>query len=194
MKKSNIFVFLSICLVVALLAYFSYPLVTGVVDKRRQEEASVLSDSAEKLPEGELIIVMSADKATELINLYAEDLPLEDITVSFGDGIIVVEGTASRDALMTEELLVKHPNLWLIKGFIPESAELGVSFVATVENGGLKITPESLTLEKYKIPLGFLPLEIRDAVGEMITGQYVPKGFSLRTVEVENGKITVAMD
>ena len=194
MKRSHVFIFLSICLVVALLAYFSYPIVTGVVDRRRQEAASELSDAAEKIPEGELVIIMSADKATELINSYAEGVPLEDISVAFGDGIIVVSGTASRDVLMPEELTVKYPNLWIIKGFIPEYAELGVSFTATVEMGELKITPQSITLQEYKLPLGFLPMEIRDAVGEMITGQYVPTGFVLRSVEVENGRITVAMD
>ena len=138
MKKSNIFVFLSVCLIVALLAYFSYPLVTGVVDRRRQEAASALSDTAEKLPQGELVIIMTAGKATELINSYAEGLPLEDISVAFGDGVIVVSGIASRDTLLSEELMLRHPNLWLIKGFIPESANLGVSFTVTVENGELK--------------------------------------------------------
>ena len=194
MKKSHIFVFLSICLVVALLAYFSYPFITGIVDRRRQEAASELSDTAEKLPQGEFIIIMSADKATVLLNTYGEDIPLDEVSVAFGDGIIVLSGIASRDTLMPEELLLKHPNLWLIKAFIPESAEFGVSFSATVENGELKITPESLTLQDFKLPLGFLPMEIRDAVGGMVTGEYVPDGFVLRSVEVSEGKLTIAMD
>ena len=194
MKKSSIFIFLSICLIVALCAYFSYPLVTGIVDRRRLEAAGALSDSAEKIPEGELVVIMSADKATEIINASAEDVPLEDISVAFGDGVIVVNGIASRDLLMTEELLSKYPNLRLIKSFIPEYAGLGVSFTAAVENGELKITPREFTLQEIKLPLGFLPLEIRDAVGSMITGKYLPEGFVLRSVEVSDGRLIIAMD
>lgn len=195
MKKSHFLIAVFACLGAILLAYFSYPLVTGIVDRRRLQNAVAVSDSSGSLPQGELVIVMSAEKATELISgLDDGSLPLENVSVAFGDGVIVVEGTALRDRLMPGELLSKYPNLRLIKGFLPESCEVGVSFSAEVEYGELKITPESFTLQEYQLPLSFLPLEIRDAVGELITGKYLPEGLTLRSVEVGRGKITVAMD
>jgi len=139
--------------------------------------------------------VMSAEKATELINLAVdESFPVQDISVAFGDGVIVLDGVASRDRLMSEELMAKHPNLWLIKPFIPESARQGVSFTVSVERGELKVNPETFTIAEINLPLSFLPREVRDAVGEMITGQYLPENLSLRSVEVTKGRITVAMD
>ena len=195
MKRPNFLIALVVCLSVALVAYFSYPVITGIVDRRRQDDTFYSSDTAQKIPEGELVVVMSAEKATELINLAVdESFPVQDISVAFGDGVIVLDGVASRDRLMSEELMAKHPNLWLIKPFIPESARLGVSFTVSVERGELKVNPEYFTIAEINLPLSFLSLEVRDAVGEMITGQYLPENLSLRSVEVTKGRITIAMD
>ena len=194
-KRSTFLIALCLCLGTALLAYFTYPFVTGIVDKRRQEDTLAVSESASKLPDGELVIVMSAEKATELISANMDaDFPLQNISVAFGDEVIVLEGVASRDRLMNEELMRKHPNLWVIKPFIPEYAELAVSFTVSVEKGELKVTPDTFTIAEINLPLSFLPLEVRDAVGEMITGKYIPNGFTLRSVEVARGRLTVAMD
>ncbi len=196
MKKSYVFIFLSVLVVSVLAAYLSYPLVTGIVDKRRQEETYNRSETAPEIPEGELVIIMSADKATELINaaIESQGLQIRDVSVGFGENTVVLKGSASRDMLMPEELLKQYPNLWIIKQFIPEYADLGVSFVPRVEEGELKITPESLTLQEINLPLGFFPEELRVAFGDMIAGEYVPRGFELNSVLVEEGKITVAMD
>ena len=196
MKKNNIYIVLIVLVLSALLAYFSYPLVTGIVDNRRREETKQSSSSASDIPDGELVVIMSAEKATELLSLAAEmeNISVSDISVSFGEGQIILDGVASTEALMPQELLKKYPNLWLIKQFIPEYARLGVSFTPSVENGELKITPESISVEEIKLPLGFVPVEIRDALCEMIVGEYIPWGFKLRSVLVENGRIIVAMD
>ena len=184
-----------VCLLLVIGAYLFSPLLTGLAESKRQEDVGLHSDGSEQPAKAELIIIMTEKKASSLLNSAIDkELPVEDLSVSFGGGIIVVRGSALRDVILPSDLLLKYPNLWVIKSFIPEVSEFSVSLAVNVVNGELKIDPKSFALGNYQIPTGFLPEEICDAVCGMISENYISESFVLRSVEVEQGTITVAMD
>ncbi|MGN1451034.1 MAG: hypothetical protein ACI4XQ_02950 [Eubacteriales bacterium] len=193
MKRGSVVSIVCICVILAGAAYFAYPFVSGMIEERRRGE--ILASSSGADTEGEIVITITEGKAEELLNAALGDgFPVTDIEVGFGDGLIVLSGTASRDALLTEELLSEHPNLYAAKLFVPESAKVGISFTASAENSEIKITPESFTLGGYMLPLGFIPEEVRNALGDIIAKKYIPEGISVVGVTVGEGILTVAAD
>lgn len=140
-----------------------------------------------------LRITLTDTKANELLQSYLpSDFPFQNVRVKFAPDGLTISGLVNPTSILPAQILQTYPELLAIRSLLPESVEAAVRFSVYADRGSLFIQPKAFSLGGYAIPVGFLPKSLTTSISDLLSAQLKKSGFSITSVQLTSGQITVA--
>lgn len=176
------FLFFCLLILFALLVFLK----PSVLHKHTTHSQPDVTDSV-------LQITLTDTKANELLQSYLpSDFLFQNVRVKFASDGLTISGLVNPTLILPSQVLQTYPELLAIRSLLPDSVETVVRFSVYVEHGTLLIQPKAFSLGGYAIPVGFLPKSLTASISDLLSSQLEKSGFSITSVLLASGQITVA--
>ena len=143
---------------------------------------------------GSISLTISESKANALLaTITPSDLPVTDLSVCFQPDTLAVSGIARTSTLLNANVEQAYPELGALVRLLPSSVHVSACFTVTEENGLPKLLPQSFRIEQYSIPLGLLPRSLQNVISTLILSQIEKSGFSLQSIAVQTGELSLCL-
>lgn len=141
----------------------------------------------------DMTVTMTDSMATELLqNALPEGFPVSKPEMRFVGDEIEISGTAVTETILSRTAVAEYPELDSVRRILPQTVFFRAAFRAEVQNGSLQLSPSEFQLGEFRIPLGFLPGNVKQTLGELLAQQADRVGFRITAVRVTDGQLSVS--
>ncbi len=139
---------------------------------------------------GRITVSLSDSKATELVERYlTEEIPVKDVKLTFSQGNLSLAGTAMVEDLLQAAVPETYPEIVMLRRLLPKEVDCSATFSMNCAENGLQILPVAFSVGGHKVPVGFLPTELKKSIGDALRQQVDKTGLRVTAIRLTPGML-----